>query len=308
MEFMAGNLSVAFNESLSRRNERVIVIQVFVLVFLCINTVLIVVFFTKEIFRTTMRYILFVNALHADSLILIISDVILIMNFLGVKSQVWSCIIIFTVSSIYVHATPITLTAMTLERYVAVCMPLRHSALCATHRALPIIVIIYTLSFLPSISFLLCLFVFSTHSNYYRDIVCSVDMLVILSWQRHLRSAISQFFFLIMAVIIVFSYMEIMRVAKAASVESKKSARNSLRTVVLHGFQLLLSLTQMWCPFTEGAALQINVILFMNVRYFNYIMFILVPRCLSPLVYGLRDKMYFQALKNHVLCGLSKSK
>lgn len=68
--------------------------------------------------------------------------------------------------------------------------------------------------------------------------------------------------------------------------------------------QLLLCLIQLWCPFIEAAVLQINFMLYVNVRYFNYISFILAPRCLSPLIYGLRDEKFSHALKNFVFCRL----
>ncbi|XP_077945742.1 odorant receptor 131-2-like [Gasterosteus aculeatus] len=132
---------------------------------------------------------------------------------------------------------------------------------------------------------------------------CAVEMFIFHKWQGHLRSAMSQFYFFIMFIAIVFCYIKIMKVAKAASGEDKKSTGKGLKTVILHAFQLSLCLFQLWCPFIETAVLQINFILYINVRYFDYIAFILAPRCISPLVYGLRDEMFFQALKYYALCG-----
>ena len=111
---------------------------------------------------------------------------------------------------------------------------------------------------------------------------------------------------MILCITIVFCYVKIMKVAKAASGENKKSTRKGLRTVVLHAFQLLLCLIQLWCPFIEAAARQIDLMLYVNVRYFTYIAFYLAPRCLSPLIYGLRDDKFFLALKYYALCGLYK--
>ncbi|KAI9547878.1 hypothetical protein NQZ68_012895 [Dissostichus eleginoides] len=78
--------------------------------------------------------------------------------------------------------------AMTLERYVAICMPLRHGELCSTRSAMHCILIIHGLSAVP------------------------------------------------------------LKVAKAASGENKKSTWKGLRTVILHAFQLLLCLIQLWGP------------------------------------------------------------
>ncbi|TWW76985.1 hypothetical protein D4764_12G0003750 [Takifugu flavidus] len=170
--------------------------------------------------------------------------------------------------SLYTFVTPVTLTVMTLERYVAICLPLRHSELCSMRRALHCILLVHGVSFLP----------------------CAVVLSMLFA------SASYNF------------YTQVMKVAKAASGENKKSTWKGLRTVILHAFQLLLSLIQLWCPFIESAIFQIDYMLFINVRYFNYVTFILAPRCLSPLIYGLRDEKFFNALKYLALCGLYKKR
>ncbi|XP_051254403.1 odorant receptor 131-2-like [Dicentrarchus labrax] len=306
---MADNNSVAGGQPVMRKiNYQVIIVQVLVAIFLCINFMLIITFSMKDFFYTTMRYILFANTLVSDCVLLIVTDSILILSYFRITMQMQFCLFIVMSSSMYNFVTPITLTAMTLERYVAICMPLRHSELCSSRSALPTLLIIQGLSFVPCFLILSTFFALASLSLYKEYKVCSVEMLLLHSWQGHFRSGISQVYFLIMFIAIVFSYIEIMKVAKAASGENKKSTWKGLRTVILHGFQLLLCLIQLLCPFIEGAVLQINFLLFVNVRYFNYIMFSLAPRCLSPLIYGLRDEKFFLALKYYTLCGFAKNK
>ncbi|XP_038549489.1 odorant receptor 131-2-like [Micropterus salmoides] len=304
---MANNNSVIGGESLMRKiNDQVILVQILVAAFLCINFLLITTFFMKAFFYTTMRYILFANTLLSDCLFLFMTDILLILSYFRFSIQLWLCLVIYIVLSLYTFVTPVTLTAMTLERFVAICMPLRHGELCSTRSSLRCILIIHSLSSVPCIIVLSIFFASATHRFYTQDIICSVETFILYSWQSHVRSAISQFYFLIMCITIVFSYGKITKVAKAASGENKKSTRKGLRTVLLHAFQLLLCLIQLWCPLIENAVLQNNVMLYVNVRYFNYITFILAPRCLSPFIYGLRDEMFFHALKYIVLCGLYK--
>ncbi|XP_047450660.1 odorant receptor 131-2-like [Mugil cephalus] len=304
---MASNSSlVGVGLSVLQVNYRVILVQVLVTVFLCINSFLIITFFLKDFFYTTMRYILFATTLLSDCLFLVMTDVLLILSYFKVTIQMWLCVIIYVVMSVYTFVTPVSLTAMTLERYVAICLPLRHGELCSMRSALHLILIIHGLSSIPCVVILSIFFASATHAFYIQNRVCSVEIFIFHSWQGHLRSAISQFYFLIMCITIVFSYVKIMTVAKAASGENKKSTWKGLRTVVLHGFQLLLCLIQLWCPFIESAVLQMNFMLFINIRYFNYITFILAPRCLSPLIYGLRDEMFFHSLKYYALCGSYK--
>ncbi|XP_053279176.1 odorant receptor 131-2-like [Pleuronectes platessa] len=287
-------------------NDKFMLIQVFVVLFLCINLLLITTFFTKEVFYTTMRYVLFAVTLMSDCLLLFLTNILLLLTYYRYTIQMWLCLIMYIISSLYMFVTPVTLTAMTLERYVAICLPLRHAELCSPRSTLHGILIIHSLSSLPCIVFLSIFFASASYSSYTQFRICTLEIFIIHTWQGHLRSAINQFYFLIMCITIVFSYVKIMRVAKAASGEDKQSTWRGLRTVGLHALQLLLCLIQLWCPFIESAVLQINLMLFIKVRYFNYITFILAPRCLSPLIYGLRDEMFFHALKKLALCGLRK--
>ncbi|XP_053279182.1 odorant receptor 131-2-like [Pleuronectes platessa] len=295
---MAANITTEY-----KMNNKVMLIQVIVVLFLCINLLLITTFFTKEVFYTTMRYVLFAVTLMSDCLFLFLA---VILNYSRYTIQMWLCLIIYIISSLYMFVTPVTLTAMTLERYVAICLPLRHAELCSPRSTLHGILIIHSLSSLPCIVFLSIFFASASYSSYTQVRICTLEIFIIHTWQGHLTSAINQFYFLIMCITIVFSYVKIMRAAKAASGEDKQSTWRGLRTVGLHALQLLLCLIQLWCPFIESAVLQINLMLFIKVRFFNYITFILAPRCLSPLIYGLRDEMFFNALKKLALCGLRK--
>nr|XP_043888598.1 odorant receptor 131-2-like [Solea senegalensis] len=298
---------MAANDSSVRvNNDSVILVQVFISLFLCINFLLITVFFMKDFFYTTMRYIFFAMTLMSDCVILILSDVLLLLFHFHFTIQMSFCLIVYVTVSLYTFITPLTLTVMTLERFVAICMPLRHGELCSTRSALHCILIIHAISALPDVIFLSIFFASVNHSFYTQSGECSVEKFILHTWQGHLRSAISQFYFLIMVIIIMFSYFKIMKVARAASGQNRKSTRKGLRTVVLHGFQLFLCLFLLWCPIIEAAVLQINLVLYVNVRYFNYIVFILSPRCLSPLIYGLRDERFFVDLRSFVLCGLYK--
>ncbi|KAJ0055663.1 hypothetical protein NL108_009623 [Boleophthalmus pectinirostris] len=306
---MAYNQSVPSLGSAEQQSRyRLVIVQVLVIIFLYINCLMITTFFMKEVFYRSTRYILFINALMSDCLYLIITNLLLIFISFRIYMQMWLCLIIVVVSSLHNFITPVTLTAMTLERYVAICMPLQHGQICSAQRALYGILVIHGVSFIPCLIMILAVFTTVNVSFYREDVSCTVEKLTITVWQSHLRSGVSQFYFLVMLIIIIFSYIKIMVVAQAASAENKKASKKGLQTVSLHAFQLLLCLIQFWCPFVETALLQISLVLYINIRYMNYIMFSLAPRCLSPLIYGLRDKEFFVALRYYALWGLYKRK
>uniref|UniRef100_A0A3P9KP67 G-protein coupled receptors family 1 profile domain-containing protein n=1 Tax=Oryzias latipes TaxID=8090 RepID=A0A3P9KP67_ORYLA len=290
---MANNTSVVGGFVVRQPSYRVIIVQVLVIIFLFINMLLIVTFFKKKSFHMSARYLLFALMLMSDSFLLAMSDILLVLTAFEVVMHVWVCVIVSIVVLLYNMVTPVTLAAMTLERYVAICMPLRHAELCSTRSTVHCILIIHGISSIPCMVILSVFFASVSLSIFKENMVCSVEMFILYKWHNDLRSAVSQFFFLIMCVVIVFSYYKIMRVAKAASGENKQSTLRGLKTVLLHAFQLLLCLIQLWCPFIEIAALQVSMNFFISVRYSNYIIFILAPRCLSPLIYGLRDETFF---------------
>ncbi|XP_029922273.1 odorant receptor 131-2-like [Myripristis murdjan] len=308
---MSNNSSVqsaGVNYVVRQLNYKVVIVQVLIAVFLYINFMLIITFLKRDFFRTSMRYIFFALTLLFDCLFLVLSDILLLMSYFQWTLQVSLCSLIYIVLSLSTFVTPITLTAMTFERYVAICMPLHYGKLCNMRSALYCILIIHGLSCIPIMINISIFFAIAAHSFYIQYRVCSVEMFIIHKWQGNVRSAVHQLYFLIMSVSIVFSYVKIMKVAKVASGENKKSSRKGLQTVTLHAFQLFLCLTYLWCPFIETAVRQFDFMLFINVRYFNYITFILAPKCLSPLIYGLRDEKFFLALKCYASFGLYKKK
>ncbi|XP_055370138.1 odorant receptor 131-2-like [Betta splendens] len=295
-----------FGDEFLQGNVKIISVQILILLFLCINLLLIITFLKKECFHATARYLLFAVTLFSDSLVLIMSDILVIVVYFNITMPVVICIFISALVLVYITVTPVTLTAMTLERYVAICMPLHHGKLCSTRSSVHCILIIHGLSFIPCFIIFATFFASASLSFYKQYYICSVEMFTFDRWQSHLRTAIYQIQFLIMCIILVFAYVKILIVAKAASGENKRLTRKGLQTVVLHGFQLLLCLLQLWCPFIEVTIL--NYSLFKVIRYINYIMFYLAPKCLSPLIYGLRDETFFNALKYYMSTSLCKRK
>nr|XP_043887519.1 odorant receptor 131-2-like [Solea senegalensis] len=303
---MNSNNSV-FGQTLAQLHSKFIIVQVLVVIFICVNLLLIVTFFKNECFYTTARYILFAVTLLSDSFLFLVSDLLFIFAVFRVTMWVSLCSVICISVLLYLIVTPVTLTAMTLERYVAICMPLRHAELCSTRNTLHVILVIHGLSSVPYAVFLFTFFASASLDFYHQYRICSVEILIVYKWQDHIRSAVFQFYFLIMCLIIMLCYFKIMKVARTASEDDKISSKG-LRTVALHAFQLLLCLIQFWYPLVTSTLTHIDFYSFEHVRFFSYIVFNLSPRCLSPLIYGLRDEMFFTALKKYLSCGLCDRK
>lgn len=304
---MAQNNSVS-GSLINKAGNHVVAVVVLAALFLFINSMLITTFFLKDIFYTNMRYILFATMLLSDSMFLIVSNILVILSFFRCLTPMYICFIIIIISIVCHDVTPVTLVAMSLERYVAICMPLRHANLCYARRALHCILIVYCISCIPTI---ITLSIFSSlvhFSIFTQSHICSVELFLVENWQIHLRSAVGQIYFFILLITILICYVKIIKVAKSASGEDRQTMWKGMRTVLLHAIQLLLSVSSMWCPAVENAVRQIDFQSFVYIRFFNYIMFILCPRCLSPLIYGVRDETFFLALKSYVVCGCVRRK
>ncbi|XP_030633927.1 odorant receptor 131-2-like [Chanos chanos] len=286
--------------------DRVLFVQILVGIFLYVNSLMIFTFLKKEIFREDTRYILFAQTLFSDSGLLVISDLALLGIYYEYPIPMIPCCILCTLMNWLNDCTPLTLVAMCLERYVAICMPLRHADISNSRNRKIGLLVIWTVSSMTSLIGIFGFLAVNPSHILLSYVLCSVEVLLTFAWQAQLRAVLLQMYFFFMFVIIVFTYIKIMMAARAASSDNKKSTYKSLRTVALHAFQLFLCLVQLLSPYVELAVLQIDFMLFVDVRYANFVVFIIVPRCLSPLIYGLRDEKFFLVLKHHTLFGLPK--
>ncbi|XP_043115211.1 odorant receptor 131-2-like [Puntigrus tetrazona] len=284
-------------------NEKLLLVQVLVGILLYVNGLMIFTFLKKETFRET-RYILFAQTLFVDSALMLITDLTLIGSFYQFPVHVIPCYIFCTLTSLISVVSPMTLVAMCLERYVAICMPLRHSSISTPKNTFIGILVIWCVSFIiPLCIFIVC-FVYIPPGFLRLYVVCTVEAMLQIKWVADMRASSLQLLFIIMLSIVVSTYIKIMLAAKSASSERKSSTNKGLKTIILHGVQLLLCMMQLLIPYIEMPLWKVNVMLFVNVRYSNFILFLILPRCLSPLVYGLRDEKFYNALKYYAFCGI----
>ncbi|XP_069828975.1 odorant receptor 131-2-like [Dendropsophus ebraccatus] len=262
--------------------------SVFLLYF---SVVLLKVFLVTPQLRESARYILFLYMLINDALLLLLT----IFHILGLlyllRISVPLCYIVYAFSGITYRVTPHTLGAMALEQYVAICHPLQHVTLCTAQRGHLTFIIICTYS-LTLYVIELCVMIFSFTNIFNVYVICVEETLVVNPIQSVIRSINFILCFSSSAAIILFTYIMIMVVAKRASSQSS-SASKAGKTVMLHGFQLLLCMSSILSSFIRQFPMK-------HAEYFrisNFFVFTCVPRFLSPLVYGIRDEMLRKLMK-----------
>ena len=100
------------------------------------------------------------------------------------------------------------------------------------------------------------------------------------------------FFLSVVSVTLAATYLKVLFAASAASASSRASARKARNTILLHGVQLLICMLTYVAPFVcvhliRAMPHQLTLILLIS-----FILVNILPRLLSPLIYGVRDQKF----------------
>ncbi|XP_069568514.1 odorant receptor 129-1 [Brachyistius frenatus] len=279
----------------------------FFCLFLCCIIIMLHVFASQRQFLDTSRYILFVYMLVNDTL-QILSSVLLFLFVMGqVKFAIVYCVPLLFISTVTFQNTPLILATMSLERYVAILYPLQRPAAWRSDRIWIIILSLWCIS---------CSFTIVEYSIEEYDpavdvlstpVLCKSITFSSSPFQILFKAAVSVLFFAVVAVIILFTYMRILLETRKLR-QDRVSVSRAMHTVLLHGFQLLLCMLAFTIPITESLIVLHANWLPEDIAFFNYFCFVLVPRFLSPLIYGLRDQSLRGYIGKKILCRSNKVK
>ncbi|KAK2827230.1 hypothetical protein Q7C36_018156 [Tachysurus vachellii] len=259
------------------------------LFFIYLNALMVYTLWSKPVFKETPRYILFNHMLFNDSIQLFVTTLLYILSFAYLKLVMAACAFLVFISSTTFRNAPLNLALMSLERYVAINFPLRHAEIATQKKTYIAIGIIWCMSMIQFIIDLLYVLL-SDPKFFSSQIFCSRERLFIKQWQVDAFQGVNMFYFVSVSVIILFTYIRILITARSIST-NKASALKAHKTVLLHIIQLGLCLTSFLYSSIERAAAMTSTSssLFVDLRYLNYLFVLILPRCLSPLIYGLRD-------------------
>lgn len=284
---------------------KVCVVIPFFCVFLCCIAVMLHIFASHRQFLDTSRYILFAYMLINDTLQLLSSVLLFLFVMAQVQFALVYCVPLLLLSTATFQNTPLILATMSLERYIAIFYPLQRPAAWRSDRIWIIILSLWLIS---------CIFPIIIHSIGERDpsvnvfstpVLCKATVVNSSPLQTLFKAAISILFFAVVAVIILFTYVRILLETRKLR-QDRASVSKAMHTVLLHGFQLLLCMLAFTSPITETLiVLHVNW-LPEDISFFNYFCFILIPRFLSPLIYGLRDQSLRCYIRKIFLCCLTK--
>ncbi|CAL8334673.1 unnamed protein product [Boreogadus saida] len=259
---------------------KVCVVVPFFSIFLFCIVLMLYIFASNRHFMDSTRYILFAFMLVNDTLVMLSSVLLFLLAMGQSRFPIVFCAPLLFFSTAFFLNTPLILATMSLERYVAIMYPLR--------------------CFLPTVDFSIAgarpgVDVLST------PVYCNPVALNSSPVQILFKVYLNGLFFGTMAVIILYTYIKILLETKKMR-QDRPSVNKAMHTVLPHGFQLLLCLMSFTNPITERLLLLNAYLLPGDIYFFTFFSFCLIPRFLSPLIYGWRDKSLRDHMRKVTFC------
>ncbi|XP_075957629.1 odorant receptor 131-2-like [Anarhichas minor] len=278
-------------------------------VFLFINITMLFTLRSKLVFRETSRYILLFNLLCADTMQMVMSQLLYLLSISRITLTYPLCGVLVMFAILTKEISPFTLVVMSLERYVAVCYPLRHTTIITMSNTAVAIIAVWgfgSLNILTRVILLLD-FPFEELESLQMTDFCGSYIILLGPMSDLYNKGYTYFLFVSAGVVVISTYIGVIIAARSASTD-KASARKARNTLLLHVVQLGLSLSSfMYSFFLVAVSKVVTRITLVRIRNVCYVFFIILPKCLSSLIYGLRDQTIRYALVYHLCCRLKLS-
>ncbi|CAI5686599.1 unnamed protein product [Oreochromis niloticus] len=309
---LRGNMTVPYQLLLIRDTFTTAFVKnlIVVLVWLTlsyINGTLVVTFFRHQTFYDDPRYILFIHMVINDAIQLTVTIMLFILSYIFYKINVAFCCFFILVAVFTTRNTPVNLAAMAIERYIAICEPLRYTQICTVRRTYIVIGMIWFICVAPDITDLFVTLATESLSFFHESVFClrqNVFKDPILAYKRQVFDII---YFSCVFLILVVTYLRILFAARALSTD-KTSAQKARNTILLHGAQLAMCMLSYVSPSVEVVLHIIFPGRILEIRFANYLIVYILPRFLSPIIYGVRDKKFREYLRMYFLSNRCRNK
>ncbi|KAL4661083.1 olfactory receptor 5H1-like [Arapaima gigas] len=264
----------------------------------CINGIFVFIFSRSTFFYMESRYILYIHLVINDMIMLSISVALHVIVYAAPLVNVSVCCILLVVGTMTTRNTPMSLAGMAVERYIAICKPLRHSQICTVRRTYMLILLIWCVTFIPGLADIIILFLTRPITIFTSKILCY--SLAIFNTSYHLNKAIVEYalFLSFVWITLIYTYLRVFFAAKTATTDAV-SAKKAQNTILLHGVQLLFCMMSYITPVLD----LILVPLFPNDRtkilFSTFLLTNILPRLLTPLIYGIRDQKFVAYIKKY---------
>ncbi|XP_041114398.1 odorant receptor 131-2-like [Polyodon spathula] len=209
------------------------------------------------------------------------------------------CLLLLLLASFATMNAPLSLAAMAIERYVAICNPLRHSQICTVHRTRILIAMIWAAGLAPSASDLFILLAMQPPSFFQSSVLCYSRNIFKSQYLLYKNQASNAVYLSCVGLTVMYTYIRVLFAAKAATTD-RSSAAKARNTILLHGAQFLMCMLSYVMPLVDFVLLGLFPAQRTAILFINYLIAYVLPRFLSPIIYGVRDEKFRKHLKGYL--------
>ncbi|KAK9529781.1 hypothetical protein VZT92_013855 [Zoarces viviparus] len=266
-----------------------------------INGSMVHTFLRHRRFYENPRYIMFIYMVINDALQLSLVTALYVVSYIFRKIHASVCCFLIMSAVLTTRSTPLILAGMALERYISICFPLHYGHMCTVPRTFLLVFIILLLTAAPPVTDLLITAVHRPPSFFHTDIFCDHPLLFRQSSIYYKNCVFDGVYLSCVALTLLYTYCRIMMAAQAAStgLASVTRARN---TVLLHGVQLLLCMLTFVVPSLQAALISLFPRFSLEIRYIFFLLVYIIPRFMSPIIYGFRDELFRKYWTRYLAC------
>lgn len=231
-----------------------------------------------------------------DAVQLTTSTLLFILSYVLYRINVAVCCFFILLAVFTTRNTPVSLAGMAIERYIAICNPLRHAQICTVRRTYVVISLIWFLCVAPDITDLFFTLATESLGFFHQSLFCLRTNVFKDPILAQKRLAFDIIYFSCVLLTLVFTYLRILFAARILATE-KTSAQRARKTILLHGAQLFMCMLSYLSPSVEIVLQLIFPSWILEIRFANFLIVYVLPRFLSPIVYGFRDRKFRKHLK-----------
>ncbi|XP_055016263.1 odorant receptor 131-2-like [Boleophthalmus pectinirostris] len=265
-----------------------------------LNGTLIYTFSKHQVFYHNPRYILFIHLVVNDMIQLTTAITLFVCFYVFYTINTFLCCFIIAFAVFTTVNSPLNLAAMAVECYIAVCFPLQHSQLCNIKKIYIVIACMWALSILSIIPEIFLLAA-TEPALFFSTVLCEATYLFQNPIMIKKREIMFTMYFVGVWLVLIYTYVQIFLVARSAKT-TNTDAKKARNTIMLHSFQLLLCMSMYMFSAVQKLILTLFPRIYVHFMFVWYLLLQILPRFLSPMVYGLRDVMFRKYLKKHLSC------
>ncbi|XP_026070472.1 odorant receptor 131-2-like [Carassius auratus] len=265
-----------------------------------INGMLVVTFFSNPMFSRDSRYILYIHLVITDMLMIFISVTLYVLTYASPLVNVSLCSVFIFLGTTTFMITPLNLAGMAIERFIAICKPLHHSQICTPQRTYIFICLLWVIGAVRFIADVIISLLTQPVSFFRSFIPCYPNYLFPSKSNQDNTTASQVICMSFVWIILIYTYCRVLFTARKAV--SKGSANKARITILLHGVQLLLCMLSYITPFMFIISTPFFRLHQTKITFCIYLLTNILPRLLSPLIYGIRDQKFVKQLKEYFTC------